>query len=150
ALQIDPSLYRRYGEGGQAIIFKANDFADPSTSEVFRVLNSMPAVRDSAKKLAAICCAPFALTPTLADFRAGRNIPVLTAPSVGSSPKTVSPKVYISAFQVIDAKDFDAVMRRVGDKIELVGQIVSVRRGVGRTGRGRGRPYAFINFGTKS
>ena len=38
-------------------------------------------------------------------------------------------------------------MRHVGDKIEVVGQIVSVKQGIGRRGRGRGRPYVFINFG---
>jgi hypothetical protein len=55
--------------------------------------------------------------------------------------------VYISAFTVVDAEDFNAVLTRVGDKIELVGQIVSVKQGIGKRGRGRGRPYVFLNFG---
>jgi hypothetical protein len=38
-------------------------------------------------------------------------------------------------------------MRRVGDKVELVGKIVSVKEGIGRRGRGSGLPYVFINFG---
>ena len=42
---------------------------------------------------------------------------------------------------------FDAASRRVGDRIELVGKIVEVKRDTGRRGRGRGRPYVFINFG---
>ena len=47
ALQVDPSLHRRFREGGQAIIFKANDFADPSMSEVFHVLNASPTLREA-------------------------------------------------------------------------------------------------------
>ena len=61
ALQIDSSLHRRFREGGQAIIFKANDFINPSTSEVFRALNGSSALRESAAKLAAICGAPVAM-----------------------------------------------------------------------------------------
>ncbi len=37
------------------------------------------------------------------------------------------------------------VLTRVGDKIELIGQIVSVKQ---RRTRRSGRPYMFINFGT--
>jgi hypothetical protein len=147
AMQADASLHRKFREGGQAIIFKANDFADPASSEVFRILNGMSLVSESAKKLAAVCGAPVTSVPTLADFRAGRNIPIAVAPPIGAPPKAAPPPVYISAFTVIDAKDFDAVLRRVGDKIELVGQIVSVKQGTGKRGRGRGRPYVFLNLG---
>jgi hypothetical protein len=146
ALQADASLHSRFREGGQAIIFKANDFVDPVSSEVFRVLSGMPTLRESAKKLAAICGASISDVPTLSDFIAGRNIPVPVVPPVGA-PKPVTSPTYIGAFNVIDAKDFTAVMRRVGDKIELVGQIVSVKQSIGKRGRGRGCPYVFINFG---
>jgi hypothetical protein len=38
ALIEDPSLFRRYCEGGETIIFRANDFADPGQSTVFGIL----------------------------------------------------------------------------------------------------------------
>jgi hypothetical protein len=38
-------------------------------------------------------------------------------------------------------------MRRVGDRVELIGKIVEVKHSVGRRGRARGKPYVFINFG---
>lgn len=148
ALQIDPSLHKRFREGGNAIIFNANDFAAPASSEVFRILKVMPALRDSATNLAAVCEGPISAIPTLADFRNGKNIPaVKSSPPVGALPKATTRPVYISAFDVIDAKGFNAVLRRVGDKVELVGRIVSVKEGVGKRGRGRGLPYVFINFG---
>ena len=146
ALQADSSLYRRFREGGQAIIFKANDFADPSSSDVFRILEKMPTSCESVKKLSAICRASFTNIPTLAEFKAGQKIPVPTGPSIETTKKAPL-LVYIGAFTVLDAKDFNAVLRHVGDKIELVGQIISVKRGVGKRGRGKDRPYCFINFG---
>jgi hypothetical protein len=146
ALQADSSLYRRFREGGQAIIFKANDLADPSSSEVFRILEKMPTSRESVKKLSAICRASFTTIPTLAEFKAGQKIPIPTGPSIETTEKA-TPLVYIGAFTVVDAKDFNAVLRHVGDKIELVGQIISVKWGVGKRGRGKDRPYCFINFG---
>jgi len=54
ALQIDPSLHKRFREGGNAIIFNANDFAAPASSEIFRIIRAMPALRDSATNLAAV------------------------------------------------------------------------------------------------
>ena len=147
AMQADAALHRRFREGGQAIIFKANDFADPSSSEIFRILNGMPVLRQSAVKFAAVCAAAIESVPTLADFNAGRNIPTAVAPPIGAPPKVAVVPTYIGAFPVVDAKDFSAVLRCVGDKIELVGQIVSVKQGTGKRGRGRGRPYVFINFG---
>jgi hypothetical protein len=140
-------VHRKFREGGQAIIFKANDFDDPSSSEVFRILSATPAVRESAKKLAAVCGASVASVPTLADFKAGRNISIPVVPQIGAAPKLAPSHGYIGAFSVVDGKNFGAVLALVGDKIELVGQIVSVKRGIGRRGRGRDRPYVFINFG---
>jgi hypothetical protein len=147
AMQADTGLHRKFREGGQAIIFKANDFADPASSEVFRLLNGLPALRQSAGKLAAICGAPLSAVPTLADFVAGRNIPTAKAETVGSKSKPTVAPGYIAAFPVLDARRFGDVMRAVGDKVELVGKIVSVKQGTGKKGRGKGKPYVFVNFG---
>lgn len=147
ALQADPSLHPRFREGGNAIIFNANDFASPTNSEVFGILRGMPGLRLSAEKLAAICEAPVSSIPSLDDFRTGRNIPVPKTTVAVTKTKPAPPSNYIGAFPVVDGEDFNLVMKRVGDKVELVGKIVSVKHGVGRRGRGRGLPYVFINFG---
>jgi hypothetical protein len=147
ALQVAPSLHQKFREGGNTIIFNANDFASPAHSEIFHLLRGMPALRPSAERLAAICEAPVSSIPTLEDFRAGRNIPAAAVTTAATKLKALPPSVYIGAFPVLDTKDFAAVLRRVGDKVELVGQIVSVKEGMGRRGRGRGLPYVFINFG---
>ena len=146
-LSVDPSLHKRFREGGQTILFRANDFADPMRSEIFSELEKHAAVRDDARKLALLCRSDIATIPSLADFRAERNLPVsrLEANSVAST--AAAPQPYISAAPlVLNTDEFDAVLREVGQRVELIGKVVSVRRGVGRRGRGKGQPYVFINF----
>jgi hypothetical protein len=147
ALQVQSTLHRRFREGGQTIIFRANDFADPSASEVFAELRGFPGLRDRAQNLAAICQANIDSVPTLSDFRAGRNIPTSTVRISEHPAKPAQPAAYIAAYPVVDGRSFANAFGHVGDKVELVGQIVSVKHGVGKRGRGRGRPYVFINFG---
>jgi hypothetical protein len=128
------------------------DFADPQNSEIFRILRSKAKLQARAESFAAICEAPITKVPTLADFLAGKNIPSIQSPiAIGttSSAAVKQPRVlgYIAAFPVVDALDFDAAEKHVGDRVELIGKIVEVKPGVGRRGRGRDRPYIFINFG---
>jgi hypothetical protein len=88
--------------------------------------------------------------PKLEDFLAGNSIPaakVRPIPQAGSPELKPTPKAYISAFDVFSTTDFAGVMRNVGNKVELVGRIEAVKHGVARRGRGRGKPYVFINFG---
>jgi hypothetical protein len=140
------SIYKKFREGGETIIFKANDFVDPRNSEIFGFLFNQPKLRERARNFAAICDGDIGSVPTLAEFLAGKNIPAGKAPSIKSkSPPRVLG--YIGAFPVIDGLDYEAAARHVGDRVELVGRIVEVKPGVGRRGRGKDRPYVFINFG---
>src|SRR5262249_36568408 len=97
---------------------------------------------------AAICEADIDDVPTLADFLCGKKIPAARVgvglPVVKTSPGATG---YIAAFPVVDAVDFAAASRHVGGRVELIGKLVEVKPGVGRQGRGKGRPYIFINFG---
>jgi len=150
AMILNSSLHKKYREGGETIIFKANDFADPQNSEVFRVLMGMPTLRPQVENFARICEANLSDTPTLADFLAGRHIPlrkaVVPAPPPGKqpSPRTIG---YMPAFDVVDASDFAAAERQIGNKVELIGQIVDIKVAYARRRGGRGGRYMFINFG---
>jgi hypothetical protein len=141
----DKTLYKKFRDGGETIIFKANDFADPDQSEIFRLLLAKPKLKSQAKHFAAICDANIDAVPMLADFLAGKNIPVKAA-SVISTPTKPSgqPASYIAAFPVVNALDYAAASKHVGDRVELIGKIVEVKSGWSRRGR---RPYVFINFG---
>jgi hypothetical protein len=150
AISEDKSLYPKFREGGETIIFKANDFADPQNSEIFRRLLAMPKLKVNARNFATICKAPLATVPTLDDFLAGRNIPVAKTPIDTSplpQPKS-RPTAYISAYPVVDALNFSAALQRVGDRVELIGRIVEVRPGARKRGKGPAKHYVFMNFGS--
>ncbi|WP_170417790.1 protein kinase family protein [Ruegeria arenilitoris] len=147
ALIEQPSLLNKYRSGGEAILFKANDFKDPINSPLLNELEKTPALSTASSNFRAVCQAPVTSVPSLGDFLAGTGIPI---PSRASAPTPVSrpdPVGYISSYDVLDASSFSAVLAVVGQKVELIGRVVDVKQGVGRRGRGRGRPYVFINFG---
>ena len=146
----DKSLFRKFREGGETIIFKANDFADPANSEVFRRLLAMPKLKEQARNFAAICGAPLAAVPTLDEFLAGRNIPAAKTPITISPSPELKPRAaaYIPAYPVVDALNFPAALQRVGDRVELIGRIVEVEPGSRKRGKGRAQRYVFLNFGS--
>jgi hypothetical protein len=150
ALIADKALFKRFRQGGNTIVFTANDFADPQNSQIFQILLANGRLGDQVRHFAAICDADIGAVPTLADFLAGRNIPAVKAPIAVSPAKKPAPRIvgYIAAFPVVDARDFVLATKRVGDRVELIGQITEVKQDIGRRGKGQGRPYVFINFGS--
>lgn len=148
ALIEDPALHRRFRQGGETILFRANDFADPHRSEAFAILRQQPNLRQAAKNFAAICRADIAAVPSLSDFLAGRNIPsapaAATSPPAGARPRAAR---YIGPCPVLRADDFVAVGGCVGQRIELVGRVRGVGRGIGERGNRRGKPCVLIDFG---
>jgi hypothetical protein len=146
----DKSLYTKFREGGETIIFKANDFADPQGSEVFQRLLAMPKLKEQARNFAAICAAPLTAVPTLDEFLAGRNIPAAKAPIKTSAPHGARPRgaAYIPAYPVVDALHFSAALQRVGYRVELIGRIVEIKPGSRKRRKGSVDRYVFINFGS--
>jgi hypothetical protein len=149
AVIADKSLYGKFREGGETIVFRANDFADAQNSAVFARLLALPKLKESARRFAAICQAPLAAVPTLDDFLAGRNVPgaktpITTSPVAAPKPR---PAAYIPAYPVVDALNFSAALTHVGDRVELIGRIVEVKPGSRKRGKGPPQRYVFINFG---
>lgn len=142
-----PSLLSQFKSGGEALLFKANDFKDPANSHLFDELARIPAVSAESANFRAICQAPVDAVPSLKEFLAGNGIPFPTTRSAEQSTSRPVVVGYISTYDVLDASNYSAVAVAVGQKVELIGQIVDVKKGVGKRGRGRGRPYVFINFG---
>jgi hypothetical protein len=118
------------------IIFTKSDYLDPRASTLFKVLDSVAPLRSSAEDFRAICTASADQVPSLSDFLLRRNIP--------REVLVISPlsKRYVSAHRVIDANNFQVAFKHVGNVVEIVGRIVSVRRDKTR----HGKPFAFVNF----
>ncbi len=140
-LTLKPDLFQRFSTG-ENILFSANDFADPSTSQVFQALKAIPdpAYQKTLIHFETVCKSPLSATPRLVDFVAGRNIPV--APVSPPTGQPVSQK-YIAALPVVDASSFAEVCQHIGDRVELIGRVVAVSELL----TNKGKPYVFINFG---
>src|SRR5262249_12137035 len=145
AIVEDKSLYPKFRQGGETIIFKANDFADPEHSEIFRRLSAMPNLKEQARKFAAVCAAPLAAVPALDHFLADRNIPAVETPIKTSAGPEAKPRAagYMPAYPVVDALNFSAALQRVGDRVELIGRIVEVKPGSRKRGKGPAKYYVF-------
>ena len=142
-----PALLSKYKSGGEALLFKANDFNDPENSPLFAELMAIPILASPVANFRSICQASVDKIPVLQDFLAGRSIPSVSSPPKIHSFSSSKDVRYISSYDVLDASDYHAVAVAVGQKVELIGKVVKVKRGVGTTGRRRGKPYVFINFG---
>jgi hypothetical protein len=143
ALYEDPSLWKKTNSDLDAIVFRAADFIDPARSTVFSELIGKSALGQQAQQFASICRAPIDKTPSLEDFLAGRNIPASVIQITSKSQEGRPQLGYIGVYDVLSATSYEACLKRVGDKVEVIGRIVEVK---GATAR-NGKPYIFINFG---
>lgn len=139
ALAAHPDLWTKTHSDGDSVLFKANDFADPSSSKIFSDLSSRSGFADDAKNFASICRAGFEKVPTLDDFINRKNIPQISV----VIPKNLPSPKYLPAFPILDATNYLDCLSFVGDKVELIGKIVEVKLNTTR----HGKPYVFINFG---
>lgn len=140
-LSSSSDLWSKTQSDGDSILFKANDFADPAQSNIFNELLRKPQFSDDVKNFISICHSDFGKTPSLEDYLARKNIPQVAIAI--AKPVASKPIQYLSAFPVLDAQNYGACLAFVGDKVELIGQIVEVKENKTR----HGKPYVFINFG---
>lgn len=143
ALRLDPSLWHKTNSEVDAILFRANDFVDPGSSQVFALLSSNAALAGDVKNFASVCKSPMDKAPCLADFLTGKQIPVIAVTLAGVSKLHPTKAGYISAYDVLSAMDYQICLRHVGDKVEVIGRIIDVKENRARNGK----PYVFINFG---
>jgi TPR repeat protein len=140
-----PHLFAKYSNG-ENIIFGAADFADPAQSDLIQEVHNCAQLRRDASNFASVCAAPIDQVPRLGDFLAGRNIPsqsIIVPTTPGSPPQLGRPRQpYVGAYDVFAGIDFCGVADKIGDRIELVGQIVEVKNG--RTKYRK--PYVFLSF----
>lgn len=141
-----PSLWNTSSSGAGVIVFRANDYADPGASMVFSTIEQIPSLAKDAKNFATVCRGTYKQVPTLTDFLASKNIPqeILLPRATQAAPQI--PVGYISQYPVLDAASYTGFSGHIGQMVELVGRIVEVKHDVGKFGRGKGKPYVFINF----
>jgi hypothetical protein len=137
----DGTLFDEYFNS-ENILFTANDFSDPAHSDLFRALagDDAPSLVRSVTDFRSLCSCNVKEVPTIDDFRCGRNIPSVAPTPV---PKPLAPTKYIAPHDVINASQYMTAITRVGDRIELVGRVETVKSGLTKYNK----PYTFVNFG---
>lgn len=140
ALVSSPSLWAISRSEPSAVVFRRNDFLDPGSSVIFGEVLKLPGVGTHAQNLARVVVGELQSVPTLANFLLNKGI---TGGAIIFKPKATPTVVgYQGAYSVCDATKYAQVFAQVGSRIELIGQIHSVRSGWGANKK----PYVFVNF----
>jgi hypothetical protein len=133
-----PSLWKKYSNG-ENLLFQQDDFVDPDSSELMSDLEQISDIGSLVPKVRALCALGIEDVPALEDFLSGRWQP----PTVVPPPIKVPPRPLRPIFEVLEASDTAGLLARVGHRVTVVGQIISIHRDLTRYGQ----PYAFLNFG---
>ncbi|AYV36590.1 protein kinase family protein [Aeromonas veronii] len=123
-----------------AVVFRRNDFLDPSSSVIFKEVLKITGVGLHVKNLARVALGDFNRVPTLVDFLQNKGI--YHEEIIFGQGATLAKAGYQGAYVVCDALKYEKVFEQVGSRIELIGKIHSVRRGWGANRK----PYVFVNF----
>jgi hypothetical protein len=135
AIIINPNLWRKY-ENGDNLLFKGNDFANPSGSALLKELVGYAELARLANNIAAICTLEFSEIPSLQEFISGT-----IASSTQISPQVTTVR---SAYLVLDGSQRGQILEHVGERVEVIGQIARRFR---RAFTVHQTPYVFLNIG---
>lgn len=143
ALCEKPAIWNSSQSGSGVTVFRANDYADPSRSVVLSEVLNIPGLRRDAQNFASVCASNFNSVPTLSQFLAGMNVPQATVQVHTRPAQTTAESLgYISSYPVLEATNYAAFERQIGQMVELVGRIIEVKS----ASTYGGKPYIFINF----
>lgn len=135
ALSRDPLLWDKFSDGGDNLLFRAEDFANPDNSALVRELHGIIAPSSMIEIFRVICRGRVEDVPKLNDVLLRKYHVV---PTQAETTAVVRPR-----YEVISAEDRSALLQREGEIVEVVGQIRAIHAGTTRFGR----PYVFLNFG---
>jgi serine/threonine protein kinase len=130
----DSTLWDQFNQGsGERLLFSADDFADPDSSELFDRLVGVPELAEQAKRLRAACMVSAVDVPAIINGWIAQSIAAgARSKSPGSAPTNV-----------LTATHRTTLLARQGDYVTVIGRVVAVKR----MQNGRGGLITFINFG---
>lgn len=143
AIEREPGIFTRHSTG-ENVLFTVDDYLEPGSSRALAEVAALPGLEQAAERFAALCKGRGAEVPSLADFRSNDSSTSeekASKPATKSRAKAKGP--YRGQYPVIAASLLSSVAASVGAKVELVGQVVSVKEGWTKYGK----PYVFVNFG---
>jgi hypothetical protein len=133
---MNSARWKHFGSG-ENLLFTGADFSDPNRSALFNELLADPTARKLAGQLAEVAKGSWADIPTLDEFLTGGQ-------RVSSPPSWPRPEP-TRLYDVIAATDTDTLLKRFGEKVEVVGWITSMSP-LGMKSA-VGEPFLHFNFG---
>lgn len=129
ALSFDATLYDRYENGGNSLLFKKSDFVDPENSDFLREIRSLDSSLDKlADEFAEVCAADLLQVPPLQDFLRGKT----TVSSVVLNPSALAKDTLFSTEgnPVFDATTTDSKRLRsaLGHIAVVAGRVHTVHQ----------------------
>lgn len=140
ALAADPGIWGRSRSDPDAVVFRRSDYQAPGSSNVFREVLKLPQLKVAVQNLAQVAAGSMGQVPSLSDFIQQRGIPQINVSFI--APSNMVRAAYQGPYDVVDATNYQAALALVGDKVELIGRIVSVVNGETRNHT----DYIFVNF----
>ncbi|MGV9414768.1 hypothetical protein ACWDOP_33115 [Nocardia sp. NPDC003693] len=129
ALRDHPELWETFGGTGENLLFQADDFVNPSQSDIFEFLSGVPALARRAELLQRACQVNFT---DAAAALAGHTV-----------ARTAAGTFSLAITDVFAAEEKEELLRRQGETITVFG---TVRFATVTVGSG-GRDVALINLG---
>jgi len=140
ALAENPKLLDDFNTG-ENLVLQQSDYSAPHQSKALLAISQLPALKQQAEHFARICLAPIDQVPSLGEFLQGVSIPTPSNAPAPLSPAAAT--AYRGQYAVLDASDYGAAARLVGDRVELIGRVEVVKVDFDRNLQ----RYAFVNFG---
>lgn len=141
-LERDPTLFDRY-HTGENLLFTSADYANPSASPLVQEFRQRYQGKQIWQGFELLLALPPDQLPRFEDFYHAR-LPQHAPPPTPSVPVPAPPVPRVrSPYPVLPAENAAGLLRREGEVVEVIGQVVGYRRGATRFGS----PYVFLNFG---
>ncbi|HTV84361.1 MAG TPA: protein kinase family protein [Dyella sp.] len=139
-LAIDAGIWGRSQSDPDAVVFRRSDYQSPGSSNVFREALKLPQLKVAVQNLAQVAAGSMGQVPSLSDFTQQHGIPQINVSFI--APTNMVRAAYQGPYDVVDATNYQDALALVGDKVELIGRIVSVVNGETRNHT----DYIFVNF----
>lgn len=139
-LAVDSGIWGRSQSDPDAVVFRRTDYQAPGSSNVFREALKLPQLKVAVQNLAQVAAGSMGQVPSLSDFAQQRGVPQINVSFI--APSNMVRAAYQGPYDVVDATNYQTALALVGDKVELIGRIVSVVNGETRNHA----DYIFVNF----
>lgn len=132
-----PSLYDKFGKGGDSLLFSASDIWDPDSSLLFSEIEKIPDLAQQIRLLKQICQNDISVVPTLSEFI--RNVPVTIA-----TPNEQRKTFHLPLGDLpIDGRNINDLIKNLDENVVVIGKVDAIKHATTITGY----PYLFLNMG---